>query len=556
MKLIDKLTMAKKSNLTQININDLKVGINDLSNHIISVNENKEIDYVIDKVCDHAGGKLIVKNGMGVCPMHGWQLNLNTLEYNASHVCKSKVDYQLTENNVVLIDDPICTLKNPLKIAPQGKVYVRWLNHATVCITCNGVSIVTDPWLFGPAFMTGWWLTTPSPVEAIDILKNADYVYLSHNHPDHLHAETLSVLNKDKSFIIPNFKSKSVEKYLISLGFHNITVVDFLDIFEVTTDFHISVLKSGDFRDDSGLYVHANGHEILLTVDANYLNAHVLPSNIDLLMTSFAGGASGFPLCFNNYNKKEKDKILKRNKNAIRFSVQQYIQKTQPKYYMPYAGMFAEYAARDKYINENNQKNTSRDYERICTLNNVALIHPSAEKMLQFSDGILQFIECKSKFLQKENVSFYINAMRDEYKYDAAKIVSYLKMSQYVGNQILQIIPTNDDFKQIQHPIVFADFKEQIFKVINPEQILTAKDGYRVMQMKVRPEVLMCVIENKLPWEDLSIGFQLRIEREPNVYESDFWYHFTNNYIGKKNFRYSVFCGACTVVNQNPIWIS
>jgi len=556
--IIDKLAVLKKDNLIQISINDLKIGINDVGNHIVKLNNKKEIDFIIDKVCDHAGGRLIIKNGMGLCPMHGWQLNLDTLEYDASHICKAEIDYDLDEQQgLITINDPICILENPIKGETQkGVLNLRWLNHAAVYIECNGVSIVTDPWLFGPAFMTGWWLASPSPIESIDLLKGADYIYLSHNHPDHLHAETLSVLSKDKRFIIPNFKSKSVEKYLSSLGFHNIIVLDFLDIFEVTNNFHVSILKSGDFRDDSGLYIYANGHEVLLTVDANFLNSHILPMNIDLLMTSFAGGASGFPLCFNNYSSEEKSKILKRNKNSTKFSVQQYIQKTQPKYYMPYAGMFTESASRDKYINDNNQKNSFQDYKQICELNDTVLVYPNSERVLKFTDGNLQIMEHESKFLQREDTHFYINAMQKAYQYDASKIIEYLKKSKYFGSQVLQIIPTSDDFQNIQHSIVFADFKKQIFKTISQDEILIEKEGYKVMQMKVRPEVLMCVIENKLPWEDLSIGFQLRIERHPNEYESDFWYHFTNKYIGSENFRYSVFCGACTVFNQNPIWIN
>jgi len=553
---LQKLTVYRKPKLIQINKKDLKIGINDISNHIIKLNFDHEIEYIIDKVCDHAGGRLIVKNGKAICPMHGWQLDLDSLKYNASHICKPEINYNLDKNGFIQIDDPVCVLENPLKAEKRGTFSVRWLNHATVYIESNGCSIITDPWLFGPAFMTGWWLASPSPVESVSMLKNADFVYLSHNHPDHLHAETLSVLPKDKKFIIPAFKSKSVEKYLKCLGFYNIKALDFLDIFEVTSNFQISILKSGDFRDDSGLYIHANGHEAVLAVDANFLNAHVLPTNIDILMTSFASGATGFPLCFNNYNQNEKNSILKRNRNSTKFSVQQYIQKTKPKYYMPYAGMFAEYALRDKYINENNPKNTINDYVQICETNGTTLIHPDAEQILYFNEGNLLLQERKSDFLQKENIDFYINAIRDEYPFDTLKIIEYLKMSKYVGSQILQIIPTDDSFQNILHPIVFANFETQEFYTISQDEILTEMEGYRVMQMRVRPEVLMCVIENKLPWEDLSIGFQLRIDRQPNEYESDFWYHFTNNYIGEENFRYSVFCGACTVFNQNPIWIN
>jgi len=66
----------------------------------------------------------------------------------------------------------------------------------------------------------------------------------------------------------------------------------------------------------------------------------------------------------------------------------------------------------------------------------------------------------------------------------------------------------------------------------------------------------MAVIINMLPWEDFLIGFQCRIYRTPNIYEDNFWYHFTNEYISKENFRYSPLCGSCSIVEQNPIWIN
>ena len=49
----------------------------------------------------------------------------------------------------------------------------------------------------------------------------------------------------------------------------------------------------------------------------------------------------------------------------------------------------------------------------------------------------------------------------------------------------------------------------------------------------------MDVLLNRKPWEDLSIGFQCRIYRNPNVYNSEFWHYFTNYYIANnvENFK-------------------
>ncbi len=533
---------------------NLVTGINDTGEHLIRIREDGSIAYVIDKVCDHAGGRLILKEGKAICPIHGWQLDLDELRYDQSHVRKKPSAYDLDdEGNIVLIETA-GHLTDPFKGAKKGSARVRWLNHAAVHIECNGTSFVTDPWLFGPAFMTGWWLSAPSPADSVDLLKKADHIFLSHNHPDHLHAETLAVLPRDKPLLVADFKTRSCEKYLRALGFTNIQALPFKEVFKLGENFHISALKSGDFRDDSGLYISANGHSFLLTVDCNFLNNHILPRDLDLLMTSFAGGASGFPLCFEDYSADEKRTILERNKASIRFLVSQYLKTTRPAHYMPYAGMFIERAARDTYIREHNAKNTVADYAALARANGAELIHPANDRHLVFSDGTLTMEKMDPPVLAPEDPLLYLTALSNEYPFDTARVIDYLKRSGFHDDQIVYIIPTDDAFEPTGDPVILANFQRNEFRCVTSSEIIPEVEGMRVMRLRVRPEVLMCVVENQLPWEDLSIGFQMRVARSPNTYESEFWYHFTNVYIAEHHFRYSSFCGACTVIDHNPIW--
>lgn len=543
--------------MVNISLSELKIGINDIGNYILKLNNDRTIDYVIDKICDHAGGRLIVKGKQAICPMHDWRLNLDSLKYN-NDICKKSLAYEFISKDLIKIPNSIQHLLNPFKPLNKGTVKFRWLNHATIHIECGGMSLITDPWLFGPAFLTGWWLATPSPKDSIELLKNADYVYVSHNHPDHLHPETLSLLSKDKTILVPNFKSKSCQKYLSSLGFTNIYQLDFKEIFELNPKFQISILKSGDFRDDSGVYICADGYEFILTVDANFLNSYVLPKNIDFLMSSFAGGASGFPLCYSNFTQEEKLKVLNRNLNSVKFAIQKKLEAVKPKYYLPYAGMFKEKAKRDAYILDVNKKNSIADLSSITKGKNCTLLRPlsnieyicSPENSHNVIDNQLDV-----EYLLEENTDFYIQKLKEEYPYDTGKIIEYFKKSEFLGKNIIQILPVNDGFEEIIGEIVLIDFHNHIFKVIEEEELINEKEDYKVMKLKIRAEVLMCAVENKLPWEDISIGFQMRVTREPNKYESNFWYYFTNVYIGKKDFRQSSFCGACTIIDQNPIWI-
>ena len=549
---------TNSSDSTQnISLSKLNIGINDIGNFILRLDKDRSIDYIIDKVCDHAGGRLIVKGEQAICPMHDWRLNLNNLNYN-NDTCKKSLDYKLIDKNTIEISDSNKHLSNPFKHLAKGNVKFRWLNHATIHIQCGETSIITDPWLFGPAFLTGWWLATPSPKDSIELLKNADYVYISHNHPDHLHPETLALLSKDKTILAPNFKAKSCQKYLSSLGFTNIHQLDFKEIFELSPTLQVSILKSGDFRDDSGIYICADGYEFLLTVDSNFLNGYVLPQNIDFLMSSFAGGASGFPLCYSSFSEEEKQNILNRNRNAVKFSVGKNIDAVKPKYYLPYAGMFKEKGTRDGYILNLNTKNSVADLLPITKSKKCTLLQPLSNTEYVCSsdspnDVIANLLDVK--YLLEEDTDFYIQKLKEEYRYNTKSIIDYFAKSRFTEKNIVQIIPVDDDFEEQTGEIVSIDFYNQIFKVIKSEELIEHKVGYKVMKLKVRTEVFMCAIENKLPWEDISIGFQMRVTREPNEYESDFWYYFTNVYIGKENFRYSSFCGSCTIIDQNPIWI-
>ncbi len=87
-----------------------------------------------------------------------------------------------------------------------------------------------------------------------------------------------------------------MENSLKGIGFTCIYALDFKEIVALSPKVQASVLKSGDFRDDSGLYLCLDNHEILLSVDSNFLNHYVLPKEITMLVTSFASGSSGFPL--------------------------------------------------------------------------------------------------------------------------------------------------------------------------------------------------------------------------------------------------------------------
>ena len=541
-------SQSENNEVFTIDLNSLDIGYNFTEKYIIYLNSKNTIEWVISRLCDHANGTLqpCKDQTLAICPLHGWRLNLSNLKYENVNVKKSTIEFKIN-NNELLIEQNTTYLEFP-KIIDSNNIntHVQFLAHACLSIESNNIKIITDPWLEGPCFMRGWWHDPRPPENAIEELLSADVIYISHNHPDHMHVETLKFLLSEKSdipIITANFKTKSSELPLRNMGFKNVHALAFNQIYEFDqTGLYVSIFKSGDFRDDSGLYVNANGKQLLLTVDSSNLNQLTLPKNIDFLATSFTGGASGHPWCFNHYSEDKKAEITENRHISVKKSVKDYIDACSPKAYMPYAGYFSETATRDSYIKEHNKKISVDDITDFIKndYKNLEIINPRKHDAIEINETIqLSNITSKRKpSYSQEEISNYI---KQEHKPDEnifiATCIKYFKNCNYSDDLILYLIPCKDDFIALGSAIL-VNFSEQTkslktFNTATEAELEYEKNNSRLrkLKIKVRYKQLWETIYYKKSWEELSIGFHCRIHRKPDVYNSDFWYHFSNVYV-------------------------
>ena len=551
---ISNLDYKIKTKVFKIDQSKINEGLN-LFDEIIAIKDNLKNVIFYDRKCDHSGGKLInTSNQQIICPLHGWRFDPYSGQYTNVKISKKKLKYNYNGKFYkVIIEQEIPYIKNKNK---NHKIKVEFLNHACIYIKSENLKFATDPWLIGPAFSTGWYLSKKTSTDAFEKLNKCDFIYISHNHPDHLHPLTLSKLRKDMIFITPNFKSSSTENFLSSLGFTNIITFDFNKKYLIK-NFNFTILKSGDFRDDSGLLFNIGNFKALFTVDSNFLNFNKLPSRLTLLASSFAGGASGFPLCFDNISLLNKKKILKRNIDAIKLLNENILKITKPKFFLPYAGFFSEKAGRDSNIKINNIKNKISDYKNLCENNKIELLNIDRDQKFYFNGTKLTESRKNSdKYLADYSSDEYISNKKSVYsEINKNFIKNYFLNSGFSTDLFLIIKLTDDNFSNIK--IQFSiDFRENKFsyKSINFKFIglkkLHEKKNMRILDLKIRYESFLDIINNGLPWEDLLIGFQTRVDRFPNIYNSDFWHHFTNIYIKKFNARSNKNCGNCELIKQ------
>jgi CMP-N-acetylneuraminate monooxygenase len=498
---------------------------------------------IYDRVCDHNGGRLSIRGENASCPLHGWELELSSGLYTNARCSKTPI----LEINEYELDSPLVTVARRIykptteSWCTDRNTEIKFINHACLIFKMGEITFATDPWIIGSAFCNGWWLAKSSSVDAFEELNKCDFIYISHNHPDHLHPESLDLIRKDMPILTAGFESQSTIEYLQHLGFSNVTLMDFSSsLIDHKREIRLSVLKSGDFRDDSGLLVQHGKFKCLLTVDSNFLNFGKLPS-VDVVCSSFAGGASGFPLCFENYTEDEKKSVVTRNRGAIRATTIANIKSTTPKYFMPYAGFFTEAAERDRYIKERNHKNSVEDFESICVSNDCSLLNVNEYQCFGFDGSLLVSKRVDDAEKLSESVPVVIpkfnGLLVDEWL--LGNVIEYFKGCSFKDELIVDLLPTDENFLQ-SFSLFRLDFSSHNFSVRSVNDVDNASEreasqrGLRYLQIKVRKNELLDVIREGKPWEDLSIGFQCRIYRSPNVYNSEFWFYFTNVYVGNK----------------------
>ncbi len=175
--------------------------------------------------------------------------------------------------------------------ASAGPASVQLVNHACLVIDMAGVRIVTDPWLEGAVFGDSWELLAPSPATVAELAP--DFIWLSHEHPDHFSPRTLRSVppgeRKKITVLHRTTTNRAVVSYCESLGYRTMEL-------EPGVRFRLSPRVSvevGLVAEDSWLYVTDGDRSILDLNDCRLgdrselraLRARLGP--VDLLATQF-----------------------------------------------------------------------------------------------------------------------------------------------------------------------------------------------------------------------------------------------------------------------------
>lgn len=94
------------------------------------------------------------------------------------------------------------------------------LGNATLVFYENGKPVLaTDPWLEGRCYSGSWALERKVTDTERQAVMDADYIWISHGHPDHFHIQSLSLLPRGKKILLPDHYAPDIAKFLIQQGF-------------------------------------------------------------------------------------------------------------------------------------------------------------------------------------------------------------------------------------------------------------------------------------------------------------------------------------------------
>lgn len=240
---------------------------------------------------------------------------------------------------------------------------VTYIGHASMMVETEGVRVLMDPWLTDPTYHGTWWHYPPL-AHGIRDLPRPDYLYISHEHPDHFDPPTLRQMDKDVHVVIANYKRKRFRDRIAALGFRHIEEVEFGKPFRCGGNgVTLRLIPPDRPWDDSAMLVQ-DGHSTLLNVNDCHLDDATLErlgkeQRIDLAFLTFTG-ASQYPGCF-EFPLASKIERWQASKHAHLEEFVNWAQLLRARRVVPAAGNYALLSPDQLFLNTSHYVNTPQE---------------------------------------------------------------------------------------------------------------------------------------------------------------------------------------------------
>lgn len=232
---------------------------------------------------------------------------------------------------------------------------ITYVGHATLLIETGGYKLVTDPWVKGSAYCKQWY-QFPKCLSP-ELITAADFVFYSHGHEDHLHPESLQIIQTTAQIFYPYSWYGGTTEFFNELGFHHITEITNGRTAEFAKNCRVTYLSNNldnvmVFEVEGKVIVNIN--DALPSASPAMIDHFIQKINsrwkkIDYVFSSF-GGASYFPNTV-HYQLKNDVEIAETRELFFITNFCRIISGLNPTYGVPFASDFILLDDNQRWIN-------------------------------------------------------------------------------------------------------------------------------------------------------------------------------------------------------------
>jgi CMP-N-acetylneuraminate monooxygenase len=484
---------------------------------------------LLSAICPHQSGVVFQDGDRFACPIHNWQFALDGR-------CLTAPSRPLQSHDVVVEDDVLyvelpqaasAAVGRRGRLRPPG-LSLSLHGHACLEIAWRGFSIVTDPWLDGPA-MLGAWAPYPPPLMSGAALR-PNVLVITHEHSDHFHPPTLRHIDPAVPVFVPAFPNGRLERQLKALGFRNVHSLRFGERTELAPGCAVTAYEPDSFWNDALVLFEVGGFRMLNVNDAG-INARLAGAidSVDLLAIQFSAGASGYPWTWAHIEDAQKEAISRRSCTGTLSLVREAARIYQAQYVLPFASHFTLWHPEHRAYARQMHRNRPADV--------VAALAGTSVRVLDLLPGDAWLSDGDRIERRRDQEALYAPEAIETYAQTAVSreqfAAAHPSTASLTRADLVQYFERLNDVPDIVHcedlSVRFIASGPEGDVVVDFEvlggrlRVLDAPLERPNLTITVPLPIAEAAIVHGTSWDEAFIGCWARFDRSPDVYHAGFW---------------------------------
>jgi UDP-MurNAc hydroxylase len=423
---------------------------------------------------------------------------------------------------------------------------ITFLGHAAFCVETPDSIVITDPWLSPMGAFDSAWFQLPRNhhlaayvQEKLGDSRKERFLYVSHEHKDHLDLAFLnSLVARDFTVVIADFRRPYLQEVFADYDCKQVLCCSDGQSTELPDGTMKLYLDDSELNRDSAILIKAAGRSFLNLNDCRIFDA--LPvigreeGPIDVFACQFSG-AGWHPTCY-EYPRETYEAIARRKVAAKFQSVAQGIRALRPAVYLPSAGppcfldptlfhlnfepvnIFPRAPQVVDFLNRRLKDTTTVALElmpgdvldvdaRSVEYESSERVGPADyEKYIRAYAGCYEglFAERQRRHGDQDGADGLLHRLREE----LLDKLTHLTLHDRVQT------PLYFRLNDVPHRMLRLDFPAKTAEYVSAVE---DRDHYSISAPSWEIER---ILNGKITWDDFSLTFRMRLDREPDVYQT------------------------------------